>query len=496
MRSGFYQNTLGEVLAFKKRRRLGLIFLLCGILLFGGLDVQGQVPNRFNFQGVARDAVGKVLVNQLIVLDIYIAPDDPLDTYLYNEVHTITTNPSGTFNITIGSLGNTGNQGDLLAAQWGTKTYSLQIFLYTNPQANPVDLGKTQLVSVPFSIYSDKANLAKSADLAKESEKWVAEFPVIQTGTANSPSLPNVGFGNKLIWYPRKAAFRSGSVTGNQWEDGQIGINSFAAGLDVIALGAQSVTLGNGLISKANGGVVLGSFNNNSDNPDGSSNDRIFQIGNGLNDANRTNALTILKSGNVGIGSNTTVPEYRLDVGGRMRVKHTAGQTSGIYFSSTVGDEAAFVGMKTNSEIGFFTGGDWRFWVNEQGNGFLNGNIIQTSDRRLKRDFSPVSNSLSKLTNLTGQHYFWKDTAKSQELQTGLIAQEVEQYFPELVTTDDKGFKAVNYIGLIPHLIESVKTLKAQTETINALEKQMQDLRAEVYNMKATTSNHIKLEAK
>ncbi|MCE7060089.1 hypothetical protein LZG94_08325, partial [Dyadobacter sp. CY343] len=90
---------------------------------------------------------------------------------------------------------------------------------------------------------------------------------------------------------------------------------------------------------------------------------------------------------------------------------------------------------------------------------------------------------------------------KSQELQTGLIAQEVEQYFPELVTTDDKGFKAVNYIGLIPHLIESVKligVLEKKLETITAREDQMQkevaniirDLRSELSNIKAANNSN------
>lgn len=55
-----------------------------------------------------------------------------------------------------------------------------------------------------------------------------------------------------------------------------------------------------------------------------------------------------------------------------------------------------------------------------------------------------------------------------QSLQTGLIAQEVEVLFPELVKTDDKGFKSLNYSGLIPHLIESVKQLANQNAKLGA----------------------------
>ena len=53
-------------------------------------------------------------------------------------------------------------------------------------------------------------------------------------------------------------------------------------------------------------------------------------------------------------------------------------------------------------------------------------------------------------------------------MQTGLIAQDVEALFPELVKTDEKGFKSLNYTGLIPHLIESVKELRKQNAKLEA----------------------------
>jgi hypothetical protein len=109
------------------------------------------------------------------------------------------------------------------------------------------------------------------------------------------------------------------------------------------------------------------------------------------------------------------------------------------------------------------------------GNAHIIGSNYNTSDRRLKRDFSSLSKSLSKLTDLNGYHYFWKDSTLDQTLQTGLIAQEVEAIFPELVKTDDKGFKSVNYTGLIPHLIESVKELKASVEYLQTLNNSVKE---------------------
>lgn len=48
----------------------------------------------------------------------------------------------------------------------------------------------------------------------------------------------------------------------------------------------------------------------------------------------------------------------------------------------------------------------------------------------------------------------------------GVIAQEVEEVFPELVRTDERGFKQVNYAGLIAPLIEAVKELDARVQAL------------------------------
>ncbi|WP_165372263.1 tail fiber domain-containing protein [Emticicia agri] len=88
------------------------------------------------------------------------------------------------------------------------------------------------------------------------------------------------------------------------------------------------------------------------------------------------------------------------------------------------------------------------------------------SDARLKKEVSPLTNSLNLLSTLKGYHYYWKDPKKGQSLQTGVIAQEIEKVFPELINKGDKGYLSVDYAGLIPHLIESVKTLKEENDLL------------------------------
>jgi hypothetical protein len=467
---------------FMRKKRFKLHWKLCCLLCLASLlslNVQAQAPNQFSFQGVARDATGKVIANGNVTLWIKIR-STPDQGGIIEEIHETNTNGIGIFTIQIGGAG-----GDLTNVDWNKGTYFLNINIDPtggNDISDYIDLGSTQLLSVPYALMANKL-----PDLD----------PISQIGLFNQGKVLNTfSTAPSLIWYPRKDAFKVGMGTAD--DANSLGEHSVALGHYTIAPGHFATALGSGTTANVDAGTVLGRYNDIQvpEELGGNLDDRLFQIGNGTSQK-RSNALTMMGNGKIGIGTNVLNPNYLLDIGGRIRIRHNAnGNTAGIYFDAAEKTERGFVGMKAEKSIGFWVDGAWRFWVDHEGDCFVGGEILTQSDRRLKRDFSPLSNSLSKLTNLTGQHYFWKDTTKSQALQTGLIAQEVEQYFPELVTKDDKGFKAVNYIGLIPHLIESVKTLKAQTEVIGALEKQMQELRAEVNSMKNVNSDNLKQTSK
>ncbi len=111
------------------------------------------------------------------------------------------------------------------------------------------------------------------------------------------------------------------------------------------------------------------------------------------------------------------------------------------------------------------------------GNATLRGILTENSDIRLKRNITPLENSLNLLSQLNGYHYYWKSTTNDQSIQTGLVAQEVQKLFPELVKENEKGELSVNYSGLIPVLIESMKELKKQADDrIQKQEKQEQQI--------------------
>ena len=80
-----------------------------------------------------------------------------------------------------------------------------------------------------------------------------------------------------------------------------------------------------------------------------------------------------------------------------------------------------------------------------------------TSDIKLKTNVTQISNSIEKISQLNGVSFNWKNTNKPS---LGVIAQEVEKVFPELV--NDSETKTVNYNGLIGVLIEAIKEQQIQ----------------------------------
>jgi trimeric autotransporter adhesin len=97
------------------------------------------------------------------------------------------------------------------------------------------------------------------------------------------------------------------------------------------------------------------------------------------------------------------------------------------------------------------------FTVLDNGNATLAGNLIQNSDQRLKTNIQPLdaSSSLDAIDALNPVTFNWIDPAKSSVPQFGFIAQQVEQVFPNLVSTTSPtaltpdGTLSLNYIDLI-----------------------------------------------
>ncbi|MEL7532549.1 MAG: tail fiber domain-containing protein [Bacteroidota bacterium] len=108
-----------------------------------------------------------------------------------------------------------------------------------------------------------------------------------------------------------------------------------------------------------------------------------------------------------------------------------------------------------------------------------------SSDLRFKKEVNPIEDPLVHLLQLRGVSYYFRFAEQSDmdwpsQQQMGVIAQEVEQVYPYLVSTDEAGYKAVNYLALSALLIESVKEMHQEKEALadelHQLQNQYQDL--------------------
>ena len=91
-------------------------------------------------------------------------------------------------------------------------------------------------------------------------------------------------------------------------------------------------------------------------------------------------------------------------------------------------------------------------------------NVNSTSDANLKENIETIVGSIDILKDINGVRFVWKDLGTPS---VGVIAQEVEQVLPELVSErSDNGTKSVNYNGLVGVLIEAVKELSARVESL------------------------------
>jgi len=258
---------------------------------------------------------------------------------------------------------------------------------------------------------------------------------------------------------------------------------STAMGIGSTASGNYATAIGQSTSAKALGSFSIGRLNDNTDNPSAitaASTDRIFQIGNGTDVFNLHNALTVLRNGNIGVGITNPGSPLSFPAFLEKKVCFYPGATGDVGIA-VQGNYLQIYGDNPNAAVGLgyqqnalvsgsnLTGFQYNLIVLGNGNANLRGVLTENSDIRLKKDITPLQESLEKIIRLNGYHYHWIDDQSDNDLQTGLIAQEVQQLFPELVKQNKDGILSINYSGLIPVMIESIKQQQQQIATLTKL---------------------------
>jgi hypothetical protein len=139
--------------------------------------------------------------------------------------------------------------------------------------------------------------------------------------------------------------------------------------------------------------------------------------------------------------------------------------SSQIILSSTTGGS-------TTSDVRFGSLGIGMAASGTSGRIDASGDIVafSTSDRNFKENITPIPNALEKISKISGNTYDWKEDMKDfhgfEGNDVGVIAQEIEEVLPQLVTTRETGYKAVKYDKLVALLIEGIKEQQTQIHNL------------------------------
>ena len=361
---------------------------------------------------------------------------------------------------------------------------------------------------------------------------WIPNKQAIRAGSVIGTEWDNANIGIGSTAFGQNNTASGANSTSFGQANSATGFRSLAGGVSSEASGSGSTAIGEYASAEGKAEFSVGAYPEISGSA--SSFDVMFEVGNGISDSDRKNAFVVNYDGSVGIGTTSTDAFLEIDVdndwnnpyGQRINFdKQIQGTMHGLYVdvkrdsygstygitsitdndgsgsSSTFGLFGYAEGTNTGAKYGVygntgtFSSGP-RYGVYCVGNGGYTGTWTSSSDVKFKENIKKYEGALEDLMKLKTKTYYFKHSSEyahmnfSKKLQYGLIAQEVEEIFPDLVEdgvhpgkfnekTNSEGepikYKAMNYIGLIPVLIQSIQE---QQEMIEELKKEIENLKS------------------
>ncbi len=341
-------------------KNLKYIYLLA--MLFISNAIFAQSPEGFNYQAVIRDASNQILSSQNVGIQFRLLQGSPSGTVTYTETHTATTDAYGLVALQIGTGTTSDVFGNI---NWGNGPYFLEIAADVSGGTTYSILGTQQLMSVPYALYAKSSGDSSPLEIDNDVLRGDANSVNHATtdfvfGSTQLDHDANADHYQRMFFDKSKAAFRVGEVTGDFWDEANRGVNSFANGFNTkanetaatamgyqtTASGFASTAMGIRATASGRGSVVIGEkVNATSENaiaigsnanangyasiaigaslrsesayetaighydtsytPNSTTawdtDDRLFTIGNGINNSNRSDAMVILKNGNTTI---------------------------------------------------------------------------------------------------------------------------------------------------------------------------------------------------
>jgi hypothetical protein len=165
-------------------------------------------------------------------------------------------------------------------------------------------------------------------------------------------------------------------------------------------------------------------------------------------------------------GGSTNIPVIVVNAEGQITSASNVSVTSGTTLTDDTSTATTHYPLLTTSTSGSIstanTSSSKLTYVPSTGT--LSATVMtSTSDENLKENITTIQNALEIINGIDGVRFNWKDTHTPS---VGLIAQQVGQYLPELVITDLRNNKSLNYNGIIGVLVEAIKEQQKQIDTL------------------------------
>ena len=315
------------------------------------------------------------------------------------------------------------------------------------------------------------------------------------TGTFGSGTIPTTGAGSRMMFYPKKAAFRSGYVTGNQWDDFNIGNYTFAAGYNTratanyaVAFWFNSLASGEGAFAVGNSPISSGDYSFSAGHNPEATGDHSIALGRGARGLGESaiaigyhptaDAPFVLSLGNYTYAHG----ENSVAIGYHAQALHDGSFIFNDYFdpfgyvSTTAANQFM---VKASGGTVFYTSGDLSTGVR-----LLPGagawSIL--SDRNSKENIESLDQQdyLSRLDSIDVFSWSYK-SQDSNITHIGPMAQDFYATFnlgTDSTTINSGDFDGVNLL-LLKALNAKVQLLETQGEKLEALEKELGELRAQ-----------------
>ena len=208
--------------------------------------------------------------------------------------------------------------------------------------------------------------------------------------------------------------------------------------------------------------------------------------------------LSQTAGGDIGLGSNnywTEVTEGKLNLGGLLSIAAEAGS-----YAFTV--SAPYILSSPSSALPFFT-------IAQDQTVYSKNGILQSSDSILKENITLLPSTLGRIRSLKGVTFNYKGDSvpnasnrsglsgvnqqreeENHRKRIGLLAQDVEQVYPEAVRTLEDGTKAIYYSDLVAVLVEGVKELEdsieIMTQRYDALQARLDSIQQQITALQAS----------